>query len=245
MYNKLLKKQFQIDFNCNENPMKQSIFVTEKSSIDSRYWARGQADIVCFKNKLLVRTENNKLTDELKELYSNKNNEWFLEPDNILHLNHLLQKYHLKIGRMAPYFIPKAIIKKNDIDTNFKLFTPYDIEKLKVTGFKSEAFCFSEQDPDQLGFGYYYDNKLVAICGANKNGKYTWEMGVEILDKKFCGQGIATKLIETLTSKIQHTEKHIIPVYSTSFSHTTSINVAINSGFKLGWVELTITKDTK
>lgn len=199
MYKKLLEKQFKLDFNCTEDPMNQSIFVTKKSSSNSRYWARGQADIVCFQDKILVRTENKNLTAELKKIYSNKNTEWFLEPDNILQLVNLLQTYHLKIARIAPYFIPKSIIKTDDVELDLNLFNQTDIEQFKDTGLISEAFCFSEQDPDQLGFGYYYDNKLVAICGANKNGKYTWEMGVEVLDKQFQGQGIATKLVKKLT----------------------------------------------
>jgi len=83
---------------------------------------------------------------------------------------------------------------------------------------------------------------LVAICGANKNGKYTWEIGIEILNQSYNKKGIATNLVKTLLSTIQKEQPNIIPVYSTSLSHIDSMNVAINSGCKVGWSEIIISE---
>lgn len=240
MYQDLLIKQFQTDFNCNSKALNNNLFLTSTSNSDARYWARNKADIVCFKNKIFVRTEIESLTTEFKKLYSNINAEWFLEMDNVYTLNNTLKKYQLKIERIAPFFIPNKLIHTEHIDLTFQRFDKEDIVQFKQNKKITESFCYSEQDPDQIGFGYYVDNNLIAICGANRNGKYTWEIGIEILVQNYNKRGIATKLVQTMISTIQKEQPNIIPVYSTSLSHTKSMNVAINAGCKVGWSEIII-----
>lgn len=242
MYKELLIKQFKTDFNCDSEQLNNSLFLTSASNSDARYWARNKADIVCFKNKIFVRTEIEPLTEELKNMYSNINAEWFLEMNNIYKLNNTLKKYQLKIERIAPFFIPNKLINSENIDLKFRRFNQDDIFNFKQNKQITESFCYSEQDPDQLGFGYYVNNVLIAVCGANKNGKYTWEIGVEILNQNYNKKGIATKLVKTLISTIQKEQPNIIPVYSTSLSHIDSMNVAINAGCKVGWSEIIISE---
>lgn len=242
MYQKLLIKQFQTDFKCDSESFNNSLFLTSTSNPDSRYWARNKADIVCFKNNIFVRTEIESLTKELEKQYSNINAEWFLEMDNIYKLNNTLKKYQLKIERIAPFFIPKKLINSENIDLTFQRFDREAIINFKQNKQITESFCYSEQDPDQIGFGYYVDNALIAICGANKNGKYTWEIGIEILDQNYNKKGVATKLVKTLISTIQKEQPNIIPVYSTSLSHIDSMNVAINADCKVGWSEIIISE---
>lgn len=242
MYQKLLMNQFEIDFNCGSELLKDSFFLTSTSNADARYWARNKGNIVCYGNKIFVRTEIEDLTKELEKLYANINAEWFLEMSNIYKLNNILKKYQLKIERIAPFFIPSKVINSDDITLIFQRFNQEDIFSFKQNKQITESFCYSEQDPDQIGFGYYVDNTLVAICGANKNGKYTWEIGIEILNRNYNKKGIATMLVKTLISTIQKEQPDIIPVYSTSLSHTNSMNVAINAGCKLGWSEVIISE---
>lgn len=242
MYHERLLKQFQIDFNCEVKQLNDNLFMTSTSSSDARYWARNKADIVCFNNKIFVRTENESLTKELKKMYTNINAEWFLEMGNMYQLNDILKQYHLKIERIAPFFIPNKFIDSENTDLTFQRFNQEDIIHFKQNKQITESFCYSEQDPDQLGFGYYVENHLVAVCGANRNGKYTWEIGIEILDQKYNKKGIATKLVKTLIATIQKEQPDIIPVYSTSLSHTSSMNVAIHAGCRVGWSEIIISE---
>ena len=242
MYKKRLEKQFQIDFNVNNLSFETNLFVTSNSSKNSRYWARKKADIVCYKDKILVRTNNEKLTEELRLTFSDIKAEWFLEMKNMNQLSAILEKYNLQIERLAPFFIPNQLIMADNTDLPIQFFNQSDILAFKANPDITEAFCYSIEDPDQLGVGYYNDSELVAIAGANKNGQYTWEIGIEILDNNFGGKGIATTLVKQLIAKIQSENPDIIPVYSTSFSHVNSINVAINAGCKLGWTEVIISE---
>lgn len=240
---KLLKEQFAVDFSCSVSDLENNFFVTNKSDLETRYWARDKGSIVCFNGNLFVRTENEALTQELQELYQDKNSDWFFEMDNLEKITTILKKYELKITRLAPFFVPKDKLELTVTnDSRFVFFNQEETQQFKVDKRITEAFCYSKTDPDQLGLGFYEDNVLQAVCGANRIGKYTWELGIEILNLEFEGQGIAAKLIQNITAKIQQGYPDVLPVYGTAFSHVKSINVALNAGFKLGWSELMIGK---
>ncbi len=235
----LIKKQFSVDFNCPLEALEENVFVTYKSDNNSRYKARSKGSIVCYNGKLYVRTEEERLTQKLKHKYNQKNSDWFLELPNLRELKDELAEFDLKIESINPFLIPikeKMITDKWDGKFVF-------IEKEAILNFKkdkriTEAFCYSENDPDQIGLAYYEKNELKAICGANWNGKYTWEIGIEVLDHQFEKKGVATALVRNLTSKILLDHPNVLIVYSTSFSHVNSMNVAINAGFKIGWTEI-------
>ena len=104
------------------------------------------------------------------------------------------------------------------------------------------AFGYDPAAPDRLGIGYELDGDLVAVAGASQNGRYCWEIGVELLDPAFRHQGIASRSVQQLTAEIQLRRQDVLPLYGTQFSHVQSMNVAIRAGFVLGWTELLIGK---
>ncbi|HCM89266.1 hypothetical protein [Vagococcus sp.] len=236
----LIKKQFSVDFNCPVEALDKNTFVTYKSDNRSRYRARSKGSIVCYDGKVYVRTEEDRLTQKLKSKYNQKKSDWFLEIKNLQELKAELAEFDLKIESINPFFIPiKEKIITDNWNERFVFIKKEDIPNFKENKRITEAFCYSENDPDQIGLAYYEGNELKAICGANWNGKYTWEIGIEVLDHQFEKQGIATELVRGLTSKILFDQPNVLIVYSTSFSHINSMNVAINSGFKIGWTEIT------
>ena len=215
--------------------------MTANATPEARYWARNKADIVCYNNHIYVRTENELLTKELETLFVHCKGEWFLETKTMKLLTHVLQKFGLELVRLGAFLVPKETIELTTVKASEFVF----IHKNEIFSFKSdtrirEAFCYSKEDPDQFGLGYYDQETLLAICGANKNGKYTWEIGVEVFDQLHRNKGIATKLVREATKLIQQQATASLPVYGTAFSHTRSLNVAINSGFHYGWSELII-----
>ena len=235
----LVNKQFCVDFSCSEKDLAENLFVTKQSSEYSRYKARAKGNIVCYDGKVYVRTENEKLTKKLEETYANKKADWFLEMDNLKILSEELTSFDLEIADINPFFIPiREKFTSAVLDERFVFIEKEDILTFKEDQRITEAFCYLDKDPDQIGLGYYEDGKLKAICGANWNGKYTWEIGIEIIDSQFENRGIATELVHRMTTKIIAENPEILIVYSTSFSHVKSMDMAINAGFKLGWTEI-------
>ena len=241
MYKELITQQFCIDFNCTQVDLKKNYFVTAGTNQQARYWARNKADIVCYNNLIYVRTENENLTKELETLFKECRGEWFLEIKNINLLTHVLQKFGLEITRLGAFLVPKNKIElQGTQELDVVLIDQPEIIFLKSDERIREAFCYSENDPDQFGLAYYDQEELLALCGVNKNGEFTWEIGVEIFDQEHRNKGIATKLVQDATTLIQQESNNRLPVYATAFSHTRSINVAINAGFKYGWTEIII-----
>lgn len=241
-----LEKQFSLDLGQDIRENANNIYVTNQSQSSMRYWARGAGSIVSYNNRLLVRTENPELTERLRKKYGNQSSDWFFEIPNMESLSQLLEAYDVRISRLAPFFIPS---KKLEItiakDPRFVFISKEDIGAFKQDQRIKEAFCYSETDPDQLGLGYYEAGELKAICGANDTGRFVWEIGIEILDPELEGKGIAATLVRNLAAKIQEDYPEIGLVYGTAFSHTKSMNVAINAGFKVGFSEMMLAKKKK
>ena len=241
MYKKQLEKQFMIDFNCDENALKSNIFTTHVPTKESRSFARNKANIVIYGDKLYVRTNKQDLTHRLEKEFQQTPPEWFFERQYIERLSQLLKEYELTINNVAPFFIPKKEITPIKFDSNnYKFFEKEAIKDFKKDKRIKMSFGYSEEYPDRLGLGYFQENKLIAICGASQDGKYTWDLGIEILDETFTSQGLAANLINLLTAKIQTDYPNRLPVFVTALSHTKSMNVAINAGYSIGWTEITI-----
>lgn len=230
-----------IDFNCNKKLLKNDIFKTDFPQKNARSFASKRANIVVYNEHIYVRTELEELTRKLQFFFYDIHPEWAFDFQYIDILKKILSEYSLNIKNIAQFFIPKKntllSIKENE---NFKFFYPEEIKKFKKDKRIKMSFGYSKNSPDTLGLGYFYKDKLVAICGASTDGLYTWDIGIEILEPKYREKGIATNLIKNLTTKIQVSHPDIIPVYATCLSHTKSLNLAINSGYNIGWTEISI-----
>lgn len=239
LYEELIRKQFAIDFGCYQYDFSENLFVTSKPGVNARHIAKGKANIVMYGNHLFIRTEDEELTNKLKKEFSNLSSEWFFEIKTINRLIELLKEYDMSIKNISPFFIPKEPIKSTAID-QFKVLREQDILAFKEDKRIKMSFGYDKNYPDRLGLAYYENNQLIGLCGASESGKYTWDLGIEILDNHYEKKGLATSLISELISLIQEENKDILPVYSTAFSHVKSMNVAIRSGCVVGWTEIFI-----
>lgn len=240
----LLMKQFAIDLNATLKELNQPghLFKTGYQTNDMRYWARERATMLFYRDRIMCRTDNKELTAALKNAFENSKGEWFGEMKNLRKLEGLLKPFGYRIKNYAPFFIPNKQKERPILDNHLHYYGPREIKRFKYDQRFSESFCYSVEDPDKIGVSYIIDNEIVAMAGANHNGKYIWEIGIEIIGNHH-SKGIATTLVKALTQKIlQQTEGNIIPTYGTQFTHTKSINVAIRSGYKLGWTEIMLEK---
>jgi hypothetical protein len=239
----LIYKQLAIDFHCSPETiaLPDSFFTTYKGTSDSRYPARNEGNLVCQNGRLLCRTTNVALTQELREKYASVKAEWFCEMSNLYALNQILSKYDLEIQSIVPFFIPDGQVIDDIAKENYQFHSEKEIPAFKNDKRIRQSFCYSEDDPDKLGLSYTENGKLLAMGGANHQGKYTWEIGIERIEDggpKY----LASKLVRKLVAKIQTDYPDVLPIYSTQFSHVQSINVAIHAGLKLGWTEIIIGK---
>ncbi|SKC07493.1 Acetyltransferase (GNAT) family protein [Lachnospiraceae bacterium] len=102
-------------------------------------------------------------------------------------------------------------------------------------GLFPHSLVYSETQPDRIAVAAVDKGKLVAMTGASEDGKYLWQIGVDI-DPEYEGMGLATYLTEKIASRVLTFGK--LPFYGTSESHSLSMDVAIRAGFIPAWAEV-------
>ncbi|WCZ20484.1 GNAT family N-acetyltransferase [Lacticaseibacillus paracasei] len=239
----LITKQLALDLQVPASRLQNTgnLFVTRPPVPTARSWARDVGDIVIRKGRLWVRTTKPEVTAALADAFGQADGAWFLEMKTVEQLTELLRNFGLKVTNMAPFFVPSNQLSRQ-LTAGMHLIEADAIPKYQANHAIKMAFGYDPAAPDRLGIGYELDGDLVAVAGASQNGRYCWEIGVELLDLAFRHQGIASRLVQQLTAEIQHRRQDVLPLYGTQFSHVQSMNVAIRAGFVLGWTELLIGK---
>lgn len=231
--------QFALEFGLQPADFDQPYnrFITAQPASEARYWARDAGDVVIYQDHLYVRTTNELVTDGIALDFNDTPGEWFFEWPHLRELERLLHRYGWQITNHAPFFLPAEPLTAPD-DPHLQLIEQADIPLFKKDKRIHEAFAYDPADPDRLGVGYFDDGQLKVVAGANQNGRYTWEIGVEVLDPQFARRGLAVMVVQALAAQIQRRRPDILVVYGTQFSHMRSMNVAIRAGFRVGWTEL-------
>lgn len=242
----IVERQFGYEFDLSPSDFarKHNVFVARKPDPSFRFWGRSAGDILCYRGKILVRIDNDKALEDVREEFGDFPGEWFFEKDNIPTLSEILKKYGLRICNRAPFFVPSY---QPEADADYKVVPPGFrwIEKEEIPSYQKDkrivhAFGYDETDPDEIGIAYSDGDKLIAIAGVSRMAKHMWEFGVERIEKDPMYHGKGTELIHLLTNRILIEHPDVIPVYGTQFSNTTSMNTAIRAGFEIGWTELMI-----
>lgn len=231
--------QFALEFSLvpSEIEIPENRFVTAPPALGARYWARGAGDLVIYQDRLFVRTTNPVVTAGLANAFRNTAGTWFFEWSRLRALERLLNRYGWQIKNHAPFFLPAGPIQWPH-DPHLRLIQQAEIPNFQKDKRIREAFAYDAADPDMLGAGYFEDGQIKVVAGANHNGAYTWEIGVEVLDPRYAHRGLAAMVVQTLAAAIQRQAPNVLIVYGTQFSHMRSMNVAIRAGFRIGWTEL-------
>ncbi|MBQ5411998.1 MAG: GNAT family N-acetyltransferase, partial [Oscillospiraceae bacterium] len=99
-----------------------------------------------------------------------------------------------------------------------------------------EAYAFAENAPDVVGAAALIGGEFAGMAGASADSPTMRQIGINVLPQ-YRGRGIAQRLV-TIIKNIVLQEGHI-PFYGTSFSHLASQRVALATGFRPAWTELT------
>ncbi len=94
-----------------------------------------------------------------------------MEVQNIKKLQSILDQYSLTIKNAGPILIPRSDFEK--IDSLFEFTRIEEKDFCKFKGKVEYAFSFDDGIwKDRLALAFYYNEKLVAIAGANQNSKF-------------------------------------------------------------------------
>ncbi|MGM0124020.1 hypothetical protein IGI37_001394 [Enterococcus sp. AZ194] len=229
---KLLDKQLSIDFATTIEP--RNTFSCAPVSDAMNIYAKTDTYLVIYNTHLYVRSTNQSFLNDMIRIYGNQSNEWFGIERNLEHLRATFKAHNLTMTNYFPLFILNKPVEDADSDA-IHLIEQEQITTYKEHPLVSECFCFDEKNPDIFGFSYIENDQIIGLIGCNKTGKQTIEIGLKV-DEHRRGKGIATQLLNKICHKIQTDYPDYLCTYTTQFTHTTSMNLAISNGFKLAYV---------
>lgn len=221
------KRQILNDFSISEEEFDYggNIFVVNNPNDTFLFYNKSLESIIIFDNRIFVRSNDNKLIEELKNEYHSYPGQWFTEFDNIKKLESILKKYKFKIDNFFP------LMTFSDRYVKTRNFTFDRIDKKDIMKYKDISnMPFTFDDDDRIGISFHDENKLIALCGASTIGKYLWSLGIEkfYFDEKY--RGLSSSMARSLALQIIDENSCVSPIYTTQFSHTDSINTAIRAG---------------
>lgn len=231
-----LFQQFEIDFLGHD--LRYPVFALGSYTSDMRLWAKTNGSIVITKGLIYCRLDHEALLNEMKSIYSTCQAQWFGEVSNLKNLESLLNKHGYTIVNYAPFFIPSPRFEPYE-NENLIFYQPDEILQFKGNKDYDQCFCYDEKHPDLLGVSYTIDGEIVAMAGLNQTGAYTVELGINVLPHAQ-GKGVGALLVRAITTRANQLYPKKVVTYGTQFTHTQSINVAINAGFTHAWTEIMI-----
>ena len=101
------------------------------------------------------------------------------------------------------------------------------------------AFTFVETAPDVIGVAAFRAGQILGMAGASADSDTFWQIGIDVLPEAR-GLGIGRILVKLIRDEILACDR--VPYYGTAVSHILSQNIAIGSGFRAVWTELTTAK---
>ena len=233
-------RQLALDYCCDAEDIKnaKSNIFTEYKLLDGQRAYDGREGvflkIAAVHNKILC-TGREDIIKVLKERYENVDGAWFLEAVFMHKLNEIIKPYGHLIKKIHPFFVA---FDQTDVDDNgytLKLYEREDIEAFRGDKRFSKAFTFVPEAPDELGVGALENGEILAMAGASGDSPMFWQIGINVLPEAR-GKHLGALTVSKLKNEIL--KRGRIPYYGTAFSHTLSLNIAVESGFRPAWTEL-------
>ena len=241
--NEIFIKQLSLDYCCSA----EDLMLTENcfsiyQKLNGRRKFHEQEEcflkIAAIRGKLLF-TGRQEMIHWCKEQFSNTNPAWFFEPATLALINAKLHEYGYEIAQIHPFYIAYTPTPIEPQDLVIQWYNTQEIEQFRGDARFCESYSFDTDAPDVLGVSASKSGELLGMAGASADSPYFWQIGINVLPYAQ-GHGIATILTTLLKNRVLSMGK--IPYYGTAFSHIASQNVAVKSGFRPAWCELTTRK---
>ena len=233
-------KQSAIDSNCSIEDFKITTnkVVISKKNQGARHYLElpFEVDLTSYGNNV-VASVSNELHQIVSDYISKFDAYECFETPKLHLLMEKLKPFNMNVCFMAEYFLP-------DIDVIKSLECKYEIRILESEYFKdlylpqwSNALCEKRKHLDKLAVGAYDNGKLIGLAGCSEDCETMWQIGIDVLPE-YRRQGIASALTSTL--ELECLARDIVPFYCCAWSNIKSARNAIKSGFRPGWVQLTV-----
>jgi len=237
---KVAMKQSSIDLNCNIEDFisTENVVVISKTNSNARKYLKLPhiCNLVSYGNNI-VASVSKEYEFIVKEYISKYSMEHCFETPNMHILNDAFLEKGYSVCFMAEYFLPDInILSILPCDYECRILKQKDFENLYTKQW-SNALCKDRKHLDILGVGAYHNGKLVGLAACSADCESMWQIGVDVLPE-YQRKGIGSAVTARLAIEILEQGK--IPFYCCAWSNLKSVRNALKSGFRPGWIEMTI-----
>ena len=151
-----------------------------------------------------------------------------------------LRPFGCNVCWMAEYFLPdveRMIPRSCDYET--RLLAPEDFAEYYEPEWRN-ALSDNRRQDDRLAVGAYEDGRLIGLAGCSADCERMWQIGVDVLPE-YRRRGVAAAVTSQLA--VACLERGIVPFYCCAWSNLKSVGNALKSGFRPGWIQLTVMPD--
>ncbi len=188
------------------------------------------------------------LLEDLREAFGSRAPEWMLKVPNLRRLEDILVGAGYCIFEIQECFLPRAeaffgenedpsgMIVFDETEFLIRNLSPEEIREFAALGEDSFGkHAFPGSGTEQLAFGMVAGERCAGVCGAQRDGRFLWQLGVDVKEE-FCGFGIATELIYHTAAEVLH--RGFLPFYGSNPGHIVSKRAALSAGFRPAWTEV-------
>lgn len=250
----IIEKQFALDCNLAEaEEIKPGEIYLSKSKKLPGARIVSKTDLffraIMYAGKAYLMVDES-IYEGCRELFKDASADWFCKFPNLRIIDNILNEYGYEIADTHIYYLPDETFPYVEEIHPVIWYDQKAIEARREWNTFSNAFCYSETQPDVMGVAAIGDaNTLIesemGMAGCSLDGKYTRQIGIDIRPE-FRGKGLATYLTSLLKQRIikeaSDNNEEVVPFYGTSESHSLSRSVAIQSGFLPAWCEIYVKK---
>ena len=172
-----------------------------------------------------------------REHLSSLEPEWCLDYQELRAMDEALRPFGWGICKAHPFFTPdlstpRAIPAGDDV----AWYEGPDLERFRGDPRWAGTLAFQPALPDMLAVAALdASGAPVGMAGASRDGARLWQIDVNVLPEHR-GRGLAVRLTALLKDALL--DRGVVPFYGTALSHTASLNVARQAGFRPAWAEV-------
>ena len=186
-------------------------------------------------NGKVVATGKEEGIEAIKEIVGERTGDWIFDGGTLSRIIMMLSSHNRILEMIHPFFVKEKKSNKERENLLYRIIEKEEIERYRDDDAFSEAFAFDENAPDEIGVAIMENGEIVSISGASSDSPLMWQIGVNT-KPEYRGKGygkMAVDILSDIVLDIGH-----LPFYGTSFSHISSMNVALSSSFRPMWSEL-------
>lgn len=239
----MAQKQFMLDIGLKENDSliyRVSINKRRDDMPAGRRIYRTEGDFF----RLIVSGEDAYILSEAEiydwaaEYLGHRAPEHMLNFHNLRCLDEKLKSYGYMIDEVQECFLPSGELFKKSGDRNdADISCPDDgeLKELLREGTFAHALVSEDKCLTALMIRDETGKKAVAVAGAQRDGKYLWQIGVDVLEA-YRGRGYGKRLVRQLALKLLKEDK--LPFYGVRQGNIISKRTAAAAGFEPAFSEV-------